>query len=141
MKKLNELTKEDCQSFLDELFEDSNAEFKDLILPESNEMISGIEYSIKSEDFDGGDRYVSISNPELLTWMYEHDVDISTPLTQLKYEYNEMDETNSILFEYAMEIGKILNEPQAPEARYSGSEEKEKIKKIKDLQKSLINKI
>lgn len=101
MKKFNELTSEDCQNFLDELFEDEHVIFKRVVEEDS----PGIEYD--AHEYTDN---ISISNPELLCWMYKNKVDLTIPLNNLKYEYNEMNETNSVLFEYAMDIKKILNE-------------------------------
>jgi hypothetical protein len=105
MKKFNELTPEDCQSFLDELFEDDQITFKRVIDEPTMDETPGIEYTTHEQSDT-----ISISNPELLTWMYQNNVDLTQPLENLKYEYTEMDETNSILFEYAMEINKIIKE-------------------------------
>jgi hypothetical protein len=147
MKKFEELTPEECQSFLNELFDETDTEFKQLITqPEEN---MGIEYSVKSEDFDGGHCHVSITNPELLTWMYQHEVDMIMPLTRLKYDYIEMDETNSVLFEYAMEVGKIINEytssdrPEYPNPllHEMGPVYAKDLEAIVKIQKDLINRL
>lgn len=137
MKKIEELTAEDCQSFLNELFEDVDTKFeKFTTLPsESNEM--GIDYSIKSMDMNKC--HISISNPDLLIWLYHNEIDMTIPLKQLKYEYNDMDETNSILFEYAIEIGRIIQkEHYSTDKRENLNMIMESIEKI---QKDLVNKI
>jgi len=145
MKKIEELTPEECQSFLDELFEDVDTKFENIIInPKPGESM-GIEYSIDSMDMNKC--YISISNPDLLIWLYNNNVDISVPLEQLKYEYNEMDETNSVLFEYAMEIGRIIQKENAEwkkideKTMYKSKFTKEKYEAITKIQKDLINKI
>jgi hypothetical protein len=145
MKNFNELTPEDCQSFLYELFEDEQVLFKRIIEEKTED--PGIEY----ETHDSMDT-ISVSNPDLLCWMYKNNVDLTMPLNNLKYEYNEMDEMNSVLFEYVMEINKILNRIYARNKFYLKDFKNEQNQKIwhiysKDfedmmiIQKELINKI
>lgn len=147
MKKIEELTSEECQIFLNEMFEDINAKFERIILDPLNEK-TGIEYSVESMDM--GKCYIPISNPDLLIWLYKQDVDITEPLNYLKYDYNEMDETNSILFEYAMEIGKEIQKEREHLYLIKGIQELSggindeyhyPYYKIEKLQKDLIKKI
>jgi len=150
MKKIEELTNDECQSFLNELFEDVDIKFEKIITEPNQDDTMGIEYSIESMDMKNC--YISVSDPDLLIWLYNNDVDISVPLEQLKYEYNEMNETNSILFEYAMEIGRIIQKDAEEPKNLNwqethdklmtlGNPIKEKYDEIKKIQKDLINKI
>ncbi len=141
MKRIEDLTREDCQEFLNEMF-DNSVEYTKTIY-EADEIEScGIEYNAKDDVTPCHNEkcLVSFSNPELISWLYKHDVDLTTPLQQLKYDYIEMDETNSILFEYAMNINKVLNE-NIPDDLYQGQGNKKKIERIKETQKDLISKL
>lgn len=133
MKTFEELTPDECQTFLNEMFEDVETKFEKLIL-EPNDM--AIEYSVKSINMDKC--YLSFSNPDFLLWMYKHDFDITSPLKYLKYEYNEMDETNSILFEYAMEVGRII---QNSHKEFDYEQTDHTLIEIEKLQKDLVKKI
>lgn len=136
MKKINELTKDECQDFLNETFDDDSIDFNRLIFdPDfTDDESCGIEYSVSPEN----KKYiVSFSNPDLITWLYKHDYDLFWPLQQLSVDYTEIDETNSILFEYAMNVNKIVNTYTLPES----NDELEKLNEIKHLQKDLIGKL
>ena len=137
MKNLNELTNEEYQSFLDGIFD--GVEYTGLVFETDSVNIDccGVEYKMK----DKIKRILSFSNPELIIWLYSKEVDLSIPLRQLRYDYVELDETNSILFEYAMDINRVLTKDLVSDARFSGSEEIEKIKAIKTIQKELVSKI
>lgn len=104
MKRIEELTLDECQTFLDQMF-DNSVEFNRIIF--ENDCIDGcgLEYKVKSHDQLG---FVSFSNPDFISWLYDNDIDISFSLKQLKFDYNELDETNSILFEYAMKINGVV---------------------------------
>lgn len=140
MKNLKELSNEDYQSFLDTMFD--SVEYTGLIFETEDINIDscGLEY-VKKDDSSKLKRILSFSNPELIIWLYENDADLSIPLRQLKYDYVEMDEINSILFEYAMNINRVLNKNLVVNEVYQGQEEKHKIEAIKNIQKELISKI
>jgi len=79
--------------------------------------------------------------------MYKNEVDISTPLNDLKYEFNNITETNSVLFEYAIEINKIVNDYNfcgkididKIVLQEMGPILAEELNKIKNLQAELVN--
>ena len=138
MKRLNELTIDECQIFLNEIFEDDNVKFNKMIFETNKEgdIGCGIEYQYENEHKN----VIPFSNPDLITCFYKHDVDLTIPLKQLRVDFIDMDEKNSILFEYAMDINKVLRQ-HGPinktfrEAFYSGMD------KIEKLQKELIDKL
>lgn len=148
MKSLTELTKEEYQSFLNDIF-DGSVEYNGLKLESNND---GIEYLFKSDE---SVRLISFSNPELISWLYKKDVDITIPLKQLKYDYVEMDESNSILFEYAMDVNRLINDKyyEGMQKHADGIKDatiattmklallNEKFSEIKDLQRELISKM
>jgi hypothetical protein len=133
MKKIEELTKDECQIFLNEIFDDG-VEFSDI-----NE--SGIEYTVK-----GNKRLLTFSNPELLILLYENDIDLTKPLEQLRCDYMEMDETNSTLFEYVMEVNGVINNVDPVFESIAMKEvadewRSDEFRKIRKLQKDLISKL
>jgi hypothetical protein len=155
MKQLEDLTKDECQKFLDNLFEEENVEYIRMVFESENKNIDccGIEYNIKNE-LDSKwqhTRIVSFSNPELIIWLYKHNVDITIPLKHMMFDFIDMDETNSILFEYVMSVNKIINEYLSIKPVDSVNETAflqemgpifvTGINKIKRLQKDLIKKL
>ena len=145
MKKINELTKEDCQDFLNlyinlkekdekvNYIKDTKIEIKDFIINEESR--SGIiKYSLN----DAHEYTMPICNPYFIEWLYKNDIDITIPLNQLKCDYDELDETNSILFEYAMDVNKILKDAQQANKDLIDIDQ---INKMKKLQKEMINKL
>jgi hypothetical protein len=146
MKTIEELTKDECQEFLTENFEGS-VEFSKLIFDPNfaDDESYGIEYTIVPEN----KKYiVSFSNPDLLIWLYKHDFDMIRPLRQLAVDYTEIDETNSVLFEYAMNINRVMNDysnanvvNERAVLQELGPLFAEEINKIKELQKELISKL
>lgn len=143
MKKLEELTNEVCQKFLD--LSNSGKKFLKL---ELNENEKGIMYQM-DEKID----LIPFYNFDLINWLYENEYDITLPLKELEYEYVELDETNSILFEYAMGVNMALyKEPlEEIDSGYNNvnigidtsrlSSSNKIIEKIKKLQQELIEKI
>lgn len=49
-----------------------------------------------------------IDNPDFILWLYKNNIDITLPLKYLVSDYFEIDEMNSILFEFVMEINRII---------------------------------
>jgi len=139
MKKIEELTKEDCQKFLLEVFGDKNILFNRLILKAdlSVEESCGIEYNVKNElSPDTNQKFIiSFSNPDFLSWLYKNDFDLTDPLYQLKFDFAEVDEANSALFEFAMGVNKIMMHSSIDE------NDAERLNEIKSLQKELIYKL
>jgi len=130
---------------------DESADFIRLILePDfSKDETIGIEYSIKNDLAPSlTKRYIiSFSNPDLLIWLYNNDFDLTEPLNQLRYDYTEIDETNSVLFEYAMNTNRIISSYSVLENDESVGPMDSYLMKsrgldqIKGLQKELINKL
>jgi len=152
MKKIEELTKEECQEFLVEMFDNPLIEFSRIIMdPDfSKDESYGIEYFITNElKPENKQKYiVSFSNPFLLKWFYKHDIDLTMPLETLKYDYTDMDETNSVLFEFAMGVNRVINEYAAggiikdrAVLQEMGPVFAEELNEIKGLQIELINKL
>lgn len=132
MRKIEELKKDDCQIFLDKIF-DSNVKFNKLNLECQSIDECGIEYV-----FNDKNGLVPFSDPDLITWLYNNNFDISIPLFQLKVLYAEMNEINSTLFEYAMNVSDISK------VKFDGNDILgyiREIEKINNLRKELINKI
>ena len=128
MKRIEDLTKEDYQTFLDKMFENS-VEFNRLILTEEDNE-RGIEYKVKKGLHKG---IVSFGDPELVEWLYKKEIDITMPLELLKLNYMEIDETNSTLFQFVMGVTRIMN--------IDNLWDEEKYSEIGDLQKELISKL
>jgi hypothetical protein len=142
MRKIEELTKDDCRKFLMETFENKNIEFSRLIFrPDfTADESCGIEYNVKNgiSSINEQKYVVSFSNPEFLMWLYKNGIDITMPLEQLKYDFAEIDEANSVLFEFAMGVSKIVT---SHSTSAENDEDVEKLNEIKSLQKELINKL
>ena len=147
MKLIEELTKEECQTFLNEMFDES-VEFERIIFDGDCTDGCGIEYKTKRRINEDKQNIgiVSFSNPELIAWLYENEIDITIPLKQLKIDFIEMDETNSTLFQYAMEINEIVSKYKTD--KYNESHDignymmkSAALDEIKQLQKDLIKKI
>lgn len=154
MKRLDELTKDECQEFLDEIFEDEKVKYNKMIFDSTEGDIDccGIEYQYENESKS----IISFSNPELIKCLYKHDVDLTIPLKQLQVDFIDMDETNSILFEYVMGVNRILtNTPKSMELttlvegllyekldqEVINDIEAERTREIRKLQKDLISKL
>lgn len=117
MKNLGELTNDECQDYLRNTFGD-DAKFIRLISDSKDIDANGIEYELSDKyKFNESKRVLYFSNPDVISWLYKNDVDISLPLKQLKSEFIDLDETNSILFEYAMEVNKILTKEKKIDER------------------------
>jgi hypothetical protein len=153
MKSIEDLTREDWQDALRVLFDNNSIEYSRTILkPDYNiDESCGIEYSVNNElmPLHKQKCMISFSNPELLAWLYENDVDLTLPLQQLKFDFIDLDETNSILFEFVMGVNKIINDfsechlkPEETVILHEmGPVLAEELNKIKELQKELINKL
>jgi hypothetical protein len=140
MKQIKDLTKDDCQMFLNEMF-DNSVEFVEIIFDGVCIDECGIKYKVKSTINDE-ESYVGIvpfSNPDIIIWLYKNDIDINVPLKLLKIDFIEMDETNATLFQYAMSVNNILNEH--PNDLIFPTIDANQLDKIRKIQKELISKI
>lgn len=103
IKTLNE---QDFQNALNHVIIENDTKFINTITNEKDDII-GIKY-IHLNKSDIEPRYLSIGDPDLISWLYEKDVNIKESLQKLRAEYYQIDELNSILFEYVMEINRII---------------------------------
>jgi hypothetical protein len=106
MRKLEEIKSEEWQIFLDSVVKD--ATFTQITINDMIVDINGIDYTINYEGENVND-FIPLCDPELIIKLYKSNVDITMPLNQLKTIYNEMDNTNAVLFEYAMEVSRALD--------------------------------
>lgn len=111
MKRINEITTNDCQKILVELFGKSKAHFEDLI--ELNGNVKGIRYTLPNKIYTPENKQtfsLIFNDPEVLPKLYHMEYDISEPLNEMRHEYLEMDELNNIFFEHITSIEEILND-------------------------------
>jgi len=130
MKKIEELKSEEWQMFLDMIVKDSS--FTQTIMNDVAWEYNGVEYTYEQENEKISD-FIPFYDPELLLKLYENKIDITVPLEQLKIFYKNIDNTNSLLFEYAMEVNRIINIYE------KSNEHQEKIDEIAEIKK--LNKI
>jgi len=130
MKKIEELKSEEWQMFLDMIVKDSS--FTQTIMNDVAWEYNGVEYTYEQENEKISD-FIPFYDPELLLKLYENKIDITVPLEQLKIFYKNVDNTNSLLFEYAMEVNRIINIYE------KSNEHQEKIDEIAEIKK--LNKI
>lgn len=123
MKKFEEITLEDYQSFLKNKFNDNF-----VYINSSNSIKNEITYKINDKIGT-----LSFSDPDFILWLYEKEYDITSPLKNLILDYIEIDEFNSVLFEYAMEVNRLINK--------TNNSDNFKIKEMKKIQKELAYKI
>ena len=150
MKKIEELNKIDWQDFLDRMF-DNTVEYSRTILSPNygKDESCGIEYLHKSELISTihQKNIISFSNPELISWLYEHEVDLTLPLKQLKYDFIDLDETNSVLFEFVMGVNKVMKDipvsdsNNKPFLEEMGPVYADELNLIRKLQRELISKL
>lgn len=101
MININELNEKDFQSALKDLM-GVNTKFIDILYNDEKNII-GIKYQNKEKI-----NHLMIDNPDFILWLYKNNIDITSHLKYLVSDYFEIDEMNSILFEFVMEINRII---------------------------------
>ena len=150
MKKIEELNNVDWQDFLTRMFDNTVEYSRTILSPNySKDESMGIEYFHENElaSTIHQKNIISFSNPELISWLYENEVDLTLPLKQLKYDFIDLDETNSVLFEFVMGINKVMKEIPVPDTNNTpllqemGPVYANELNSIRKLQRELIGKL
>jgi hypothetical protein len=106
MKQLNEIKIDQWQTLINQIRQDDTV-VTQVTVDNNDLMLNEIKY-VYQKDGENVTDSVSFSNPDLISLLYENDIDITMPLNQLKYDYAEMEKTNTTLFEFAMEINRVI---------------------------------
>lgn len=130
MRNLEDVKSEEWQEYINIIAK--GAKFKQTIFnnqADSTFEIAGIEYEYNYENESVSD-LIPFCEPTLITKLYENNIDITMPLQQLNIIYTEMDKTNAVLFDYAMNVNRILNMPEI-----DNDDSQKKLREIKKLNK------
>jgi len=127
MRKLEDLKSEEWQNYLDTMVK--NSSFTQTITSGVDWKENGVEYTYIKENEKIKD-YVPLYDVNLITKLYQDNVDITIPLNDLKEAYNEMDYTNTVLVEYFMEVSRLLKMNQNEKIQTKITEIKNKLKVI-----------
>jgi hypothetical protein len=106
MKQLEEIKIDQWQTFINQITQDDTV-VTQVLTSEDDLMLNKIIY-VYQRDGENITDSVSFSNPDLISVLYKNNIDITMPLNQLKYDYIEMEKTNTTLFEFVMEINRII---------------------------------
>ena len=129
MKKIKDLTPEECQGLLDKLFKDVKATFKRIV---EFDTYPGMEYVIEIKEkklLNEQTNTIYFDDPDLITLLYENNIDIKEPLDKFKFEFLQLDELNSTFFEHIISTVKILDDDKENDSW--------KVEKMKQLRKKL----